>query len=240
MYLYKACFSAFCIEVIYGFSNRVANRTHSDNDMFRILCAIIIERLVIRADLFINHVHIHNRGLYGIVIILVASLSVLEEDIRVLGRAAKRRMLRIQSVRSETLNIFHIHHIFQIIIIPNFDLLDLVRSTETIKEMKERNGTLKCGEVRNCTEIHNFLRVIGAKHCITGLAAGINIRMIAENIQRMGRYAACRYMNYRRKKLTGDLIHIRDHEKKTLRRRVSGCERTGGKRAVNCAGSAAL
>ena len=216
MNLNKTCFFASCVKIINSFGNGVAYGAHSNDDVLCIRSAVVIERLIIRADLFIYHVHIHNSGLYGIVIILVASLSVLEKDIRVFGRAAQCGMLRIQSVRSEALNIVHIHHGFKIFVIPDLDLLDLVRSTESVKEMKERHGRFQSGKMRNGTEIHNLLRVIGAEHCITCLTAGINIRMISENIERMRGNTACGYMDDRREKLAGNLIHIRDHKKKTL------------------------
>ena len=37
------------------------------------------------------------------------------------------------------------------------DLVVLVRSTETVEEVNERNLCLQCSQVRNCREVHNLL-----------------------------------------------------------------------------------
>ena len=64
--------------------------------------------------------------------------------------------------------------------------------------------------------------------------------MVAENIQRVGCNAAGGNVNNVRKKLACDLIHIRDHKKKSLRCRVGRCQSACGKRAVNRTRGAAL
>ena len=35
---------------------------------------------------------------------------------------------------------YSLNHILEVVIIPNLNLLDFVRGTEAVKEMKERNG----------------------------------------------------------------------------------------------------
>ena len=139
MNLNKTNLFALCIKIINCFCDSVANRAHSDNNVFCILCTVIIERLVIGSDFLVNLVHIHNCCFNSIVIILIASLSVLEEDIGVFGRAAKSWVLRVKSVSTETLNILHINHILEVFIIPNLYFLNFVRGAESVKEMKERN-----------------------------------------------------------------------------------------------------
>ena len=68
-------------------------------------------------------------------------------------------MFRVQSVITESVNSFHIQHFLKVCIVPSFDLLDLVRCSETVKEMNERNSSLDSGKVSNSTQIHDFLRV---------------------------------------------------------------------------------
>ena len=43
----------------------------------------------------------------------------------------------------------HISHILQIFVIPGLDLLDLMRCTETIEEVDERNFTLDSCQMSN-------------------------------------------------------------------------------------------
>ena len=59
--------------------------------------------------------------------------------------------------------------------------------------------------------------------------------MVAEDVQRMACNAACRNVEYARQQLARDFVHVRDHQKKTLRSGKGGGQRTGCKAAVNCA-----
>ena len=100
---------------------------------------------------------------------------MLEEDIVVLVRTAHYGMLGIECSLSESGNCIQIAHFLEIIIIPNLDLLNLVRGTEAVEEIDERNSALDSCKVSDCTEIHNFLRICFSKHCETCLTAGINV-----------------------------------------------------------------
>ncbi len=143
--------------------------------MLCILCAVVIEELIVCAELCVNLAHILLNNRRNCVVVLVASLTVLEEDIVVLVRTTHYGMLGVKSSVSECSNCIHIAHFLKILIIPNFDLLDLVRCTETVEEVDERNSALNCCKVSNCAEIHNLLRVCFCKHCETCLTAGINV-----------------------------------------------------------------
>ena len=101
---------AASVKEINCFLNSIANRAHGYDNSFGILCTVVVKELVVCAKFFVNGVHIHFRGCNSIVIILVASLSVLEENIAVFGGAAKNRSFRIKSTGTEILNIVHINH----------------------------------------------------------------------------------------------------------------------------------
>ena len=165
---------------------------------------------------------------------------MLEEDIAVLVRAAHYGALGVESSLAESLNSVHIAHFLEILIVPDLDLLDLVRGAEAVEEVDEGNSALDRCKVSNSAEIHNFLRVGLCKHCKAGLTAGVNIGMIAENVKCVGSNAASRYMENAGEKLTGDLIHIGYHEQKALGCSVSSGESTGCERTVNGAGCACL
>ena len=128
---------------------------------------------------------------------------MLEEDIAVFVRTAHCRMLGVESTLTERLNSVHIYHILEVFVIPYIDFLYLVRGTETVEEVDERNSALNSCKVSYRSQVHNLLRICLGKHCKAGLTASINVR-------------ASRYVEYARKKLTGNLIHIRDHKKKSL------------------------
>ena len=113
-----------------------------------------------------------------------------------------------------------------------------MRGAEAVEEVDERNSALDSRKVSDCAEIHNLLRVGFGKHSKTGLTACVNVGMIAENVKCVRSYAACGNMENRGEKLARDLVHVRDHKKKSLRRRVGGGECAGCERTVNGSGCA--
>ena len=158
---------------------------------------------------------------------------MLEEDLAGFVGSAQYGMLRIQCACTECFDRIHIDHLCQIGIIPCLDLLHLVGSTESVKEVDERYSALNCGQMCNRTQVHNFLRVGLGKHCKTGLTAGINVGVITVNVQRVGCHGTCGNMEDGRQKLTGNLVHIRDHQKQALGSRVGCGQRTRCQRTVN-------
>ena len=158
---------------------------------------------------------------------------MLEEDIAVFVGTAHNRLLRIQSTLTECLNSIHIAHFLEILIIPDRDLLNLVRGTETVKEVDERNAALDRSEMCNSSQVHDLLRVGLCEHCETGLTAGINVGVVTEDVQCVGSDAASGYVEYAGQQLTGNLVHIRDHQEKALRSGVGGGQCTGIQGAVN-------
>ena len=88
--------------------------------------AIVVEQLVISTDLSVNFVHVFLNYCRKSIVVWVTCFSCLEEDVRVLSGTSLTWMVRIQCVITECLDSVHICHIFQIFIIPCFDLLDLM------------------------------------------------------------------------------------------------------------------
>ena len=82
---------------------------------------------------------------------------------------------------TECIDSIHICHILQIFIIPCFDFLDLVRCTESIEEVDERNFSFNCCQMSNRSQIHNFLYGRFTQHCNTSLTTGVNIGMITKD-----------------------------------------------------------
>ena len=125
--------------------------------MIRICCAVVVEELVICTDLRIHLIHVLLNDCRKCIVVRVGSLTSLEEDIRVLSRSSLNRVVRVKSLRSELIYILPVNHISEILVIPLLDLLDLVRGTETIKEVDERNVALQSCKVSYRGKIHNFL-----------------------------------------------------------------------------------
>ena len=149
-------------------------------------------------------------------------------------------MLWIQRTAAERINRIPVQHIGQVLVIPYFNLLNLVGCTETVEEMEERHAALNGSKVRHSAQVHSLLRAVGAEHRIASLTACIHVGMIAEDAQRMCRQRTCGTMNDTRKEFTRHLIHVRDHQEQALGSGVCGGQCASCKGAMHCAGCARL
>ena len=165
---------------------------------------------------------------------------MLEEDVAVLMAAAHGGTLGVKRVFAERAHSIHVAHLGQIVVIPHGDLLNLVRGAEAVEEVDEGRTPFDGGKMRHGGKIHDFLHVALGEHSEAGLAAGHDVGMVAEDVERMRRHRTRTHMKHARQLLGGYLVHVRDHEEQALRSGIGGGKRTGGKRAVQCAGSAAL
>ncbi len=75
-------------------------------------------------------------------------------------------------------------------------------------------------------KIHNLLHVALGKHRKTGLATSHDIGVVTKDVERVGGHRTGTHMEYRWEALGGDLVHIRDHKKQTLRCGICRGERT--------------
>ena len=218
--LHETDFLALLQQVIDSLLDRVVDGTHCDDNDFRILCAVVVEELIVRAELCIDLVHVVLHNLRQSVIVLVSRLVDLEEDVRVLRLALLLRMVRVQRLIAERLNRVEVCHILQILVIPDLNLLNLVGGTETVEEVDKRNLALDCGEVRHRRQVHDFLYGRLTEHCTAGLSTCVDIRVIAEDAECVGCNRTCGDIDDARKHFTRNLVEVRDHEKQTLRRRI--------------------
>src|SRR5699024_4539726 len=111
-----------------------------------------------------------------------------------------------QRVCAESVDGIHIYQIFQIIVIPCLDLLDLVGCTESVKEVDERKFPFQCRTVSDRCQIHYLLNAGLAQHRRTSLTTGVNIRVISEDRKCVACKRAGGYVEYARKLLAGNLV----------------------------------
>ena len=81
------------------------------------------------------------------IVVLVAGLVDLEEDVRVLGRAPEHRVVGVQGPLPEGLQGVHVHHGLQLVIVPDLHLPDLVGGAEAVEEVEEGHPAGDGGEV---------------------------------------------------------------------------------------------
>ena len=91
-----------------------------------------------------------------------------------------------------------------------------MRSTETIEEVNERNACLDGSQVCDTGQIHRFLNGMACQHADAGLAACVNVLVVAEDVQRTGCQRTCRYVQNARQTFTDHLVDVRNHQQQTL------------------------
>ena len=231
-YLYNTDLAPLRVQIVDGLLDGVVDRAHCHNHMLCVRCSVIIEQLIVCADLCVNLVHISLNNIRKSVIELIAGLACGKEDIRVLRGSLFLRMLRIQRVCPECLQGIHIQHVTEILVIPGLDLLQLMRGTESVEEVDKRNLACQGRSMSNRGQVHHFLNGGLAQHGSAGLAACVYVRVITEDVQCVGSNAAGRDIEYCGQLLAGDFINVRDHQKKTLGSCVGSGQGAGCQRAV--------
>ena len=84
-YLDNADLLALLSKVVDGLLDGIIYRTHSNDDVISICCAVVVEELVISTDLRIHLIHVLLNDCRKCIVVRVGSLTSLEEDIRVLS-----------------------------------------------------------------------------------------------------------------------------------------------------------
>ena len=171
--LTRPTFSPCGGQVVDDLLGHVADGAHGDDDALGVGGAVVVEQLVVGAQLGVDLVHVlfhHGRQR---VVDAVAGLAVLEEDVAVLvaSRAcAGRSGLSAWSRNASTASMSH--HVSQVGVIPHSDLLDLMGGAEAVEEVQERHAALDGGQVRDGGQVHDLLDVALGEHGEAGLAAG--------------------------------------------------------------------
>ena len=228
------------VQVVDDFLGHVADGAHGDDDAVGVRGAVVVEELVVGAELAVDLLHVVLDDAGDGLVVLVGGLAVLEEDVAVLVAAAHLRMLGVQRAGAELLNSLHVHHGGEILVVPNGYLLDLVAGAEAVEEVQEGHAALDGGQVSDGGEVHDLLHVALAEHGKAGLAAGHDVLVVAEDGQRVAGQGAGRDVEHAGEQLARDLVHVGDHEQQALGRGVGRREGAGVEGAVNSAGGAGL
>ena len=238
--LHQADLLALGVQVVDNFLGHVANAAHGNNHALGVGSAVVVEQVVIGAQLFVDLLHVLFNDCGQLVVSLVAGLAVLEEDVAIFMAAAHCGMLGVQSMGAEVANGVEVAHLGQVVVIPHGDLLHLMRSAEAVEEVEERNAALDGGKVGDGGKVHDLLHVALGEHGEAGLAAGHNVGVVAEDVQRVGRNGTGAHMENARQHFGRDFVHVRNHEEQALRSSVGRGERARCQRTVHGTGGAAF
>ena len=147
-------------------------------------------------------------------------------------------MLRIERALAEVLDELVVDHLADDVGRNLLDLLDLVGGAEAVEEVHERNLRLERGRVGDHRHIVGFLNRVGAEHREAGLTAGHDVALVTEDAEALARERTSGHVEDGRAEFAGDLVHVRDHEEETLRRREGRRERARRESAVHRTGRA--
>ena len=136
-------------QVVDALAGRLRGRTHEDDDVLGIGSAVVVEEVVLAArDLGnLGEVLLHN--LRNGVVVLVASLAVGEEGLRVLGRTTGVRTLWGHGAVAETLDPLGVDERTDVLHVHGLHLVVLMGGAESVEEVDKRNLALKRREVGN-------------------------------------------------------------------------------------------
>ena len=216
-YFYETNFFALLFENVDCLFYCFADWTHCYDYIFSISCSNVIEELVLSACEFADFLHVlFSDSRYCIVEGLTCFTS-LEEDVRVLSCTSYNRVLRIKSSCSEVFNSFFVYEFSKIFVVDYFDLLYFVWSSESIEEVQEWNSSFNSSKVCNSTKVHYFLNWTWAQQSEACLTASHYVWVVTENTKSVSSECSCRYVEYAGQEFAGDLVHVRDHKKQTLR-----------------------
>ena len=224
---------AFCCQVFYNFLCSACDGAHSDQNVFCVGCAEVVEQLIVSACDFVDFVHVVFHDFRQTCIERCLCFSVLEEYVRVLYGRTLYGMFRVQRVFAEFAQCVFIQQFCDVFVVHNFDFLQFVRSTETVEEMHERYAAFDGCQMCYAAQVHNFLYGSGGKHCHTNLTTSHNVGMVAEDGESMCTNGSGAYMEYAGFELTGNTVNAGDHQQQTLRSCVCSCQSTSFQCAVH-------
>ena len=212
MYFQKSHFLSPGGQVIDGFLNAAGSRAHYHDHMLRVIRSVVVEGLVVSSGEGVHLLHIFIYNVREGIVIGIAGLTALEICIGILAGGPKDRVLGIQGVLPEFLQLAVIHQLRQVVVIQAVHFLNLVRGPETVKEMEERNMSLDSGQMSNGSQVHGLLHVSRGQKGESGLAAGHDIGLFRVNGDGVGSYVSGSYMNHAGFQLSRNPVHGGNHQ----------------------------
>ncbi len=167
-------------------------------------------------------------------------LAGLEVDVRVLCRAADEGALRRERPAAVIADEGGGDERQQVLVGEQLNRVQLVRGAEAVEEVDEGDpGTERRG-LSHHRQVVRLLDRCRREQRKPGLADRHHVGMVAEDRQRLRGQGARRHVEDARGQLTGNLVHVGDHQEQALRGREGGGERSALERAVERPGRTTL
>ncbi len=157
MHTYQTHFLTLGHEIVDCLLDGLCHRTHCDNHVLGLGITIVVEQTVFATCDFAYFIEVFFYDCRHSLIILVAGLTVLEENIGVLGHAACHRGIGIEGTLAELGEGVSVNQCSEGVLVDCLDFLNLVRCAEAVEEVDEGHSALYCGEMGHTCEVHHFL-----------------------------------------------------------------------------------
>ncbi len=229
---------ALPVEVLDGVTDGAGRRTHRNDYTFCISSTDVVHDVVLTASVASNLVHVLLDNFRNLCIERVHGFTTLEVNVRVLGGTAHSRAVRCEAALPACLHILFVDNVTDNAVFESFNLHHFVRSAEAVKEVHKRNAAFECRSVGHESEVLAFLDAAGGEHCKTRLAASHNVGVVTENGKALHSKSTGSHMEDRGGQFARNLVHVRDHQEKTLGCGEGRGEGTGLQSTVNGTGSA--
>ena len=135
-------FFTFRSQIVDRLADSFGNRTHSDDDILSIRSSVIIEKAVFATGNFRDFIHVFLYDGRNSLIVVIARFTVCKESIGILGHTASNGMFRVERTVAEFFQSFLVDQRSEVFILQHFDFLNLMRGTESVEEIDERNTRL--------------------------------------------------------------------------------------------------
>jgi hypothetical protein len=145
------------VEVIHNLFDGFTGRAHGDDNPICIGIADIVEQVVFASGEFVHFFHIVGDDVRHFAVKGVDSFAALKIDVRVLGRSAQFRRFRVHCPGAEIFQRFHVDQFAHVLIIDEFDFLDLMGGAEPVEKMKKGYTGFDGGQMGNQSKVHGFL-----------------------------------------------------------------------------------
>ena len=229
---------ALGVEVLDGVTDGAGRRTHRNDHAVSVGGTDVVHDVVLTASVASNLVHVLLDNFRNLGVERVHRFAALEVDVRVLGGTAHGRAVRSEAALPASLHVLFVDDVTDNAVFESFDLHHFVGGTETVEEVHERNAAFESGSVGHESEVLAFLHAAGGEHGETGLAAGHHVGMVTENRKTLHGEGTSSHMEDRGGQFARNLVHVRDHQEKTLGSGEGRGEGTGLQSTVNGTGSA--
>ena len=189
---------------------------HDDDQSLCVRCSQVVEQPVPAAGQIGPAVHLGLHDSRCRVIERVACLPRLEEDVRVLGRSPDHRSVRVEGPQPMFDDQVLVDHGGEHLAIGQLDLRHLVAGPEPVEEVQERQSGAKGGGVRDRGQILCLLHGGRGQHRPTRLARSHHVAVIAEDRQGVGGDSPGGHVDHGGRELSGDLVHVGQHQQEPL------------------------